>query len=73
MDTAAGASITTALPQPDALSERQLRGADCCFCGLDLTHGEITDLGQQRVTVHGARVSWFPRSCPGCPGAGGAS
>ncbi|KIF73961.1 hypothetical protein QR77_08085 [Streptomyces sp. 150FB] len=65
--------IARELPPPDTLSERQLRGADRCFCGADLTRSEVTDLGQQRVTVHGARVSWFPRSCPGCPRAGGAS
>lgn len=58
------------LPPPETLTERQLRGAGCCFCGADLAHAEVTDLGQQRTTVYGARVSWFPRCCATCPGGG---
>lgn len=58
------------LPPPETLTPRQLRGADCCHCGADLTRSKVTDLGQQRMTVHGSRVSWFPRRCATCPGGG---
>lgn len=61
------------LPPADSLSERQLRGADCVFCHADLSHGDVTDLGQQRVLAHGSRVSWFPRACPTCPAKTGCT
>lgn len=64
--------VTRELPSVESLSPRQLRGVDCVFCGKDLSHCDVKDLGRQTRNIFGNRVSWFPRADPGCL-TGGAS
>lgn len=65
-------AITRNLPPTESLTERQLRGADCVFCGRDLFLGDVRNLGEQTREVFGSVVAWFPRADPGCL-TGGAS
>ncbi|MFJ4919180.1 hypothetical protein [Streptomyces sp. NPDC088725] len=60
------------MPAVETLSERQLRGADCVFCGLAVSREEVRDLGQRKRRVFGLQVSWFPRAHPRCAEGGGS-
>ncbi|MEV5979119.1 DUF6415 family natural product biosynthesis protein [Streptomyces sp. NPDC052114] len=61
-----GAWNTPRLPAADALSDAQVRGRDCVFCGITLRAGAAVDLGAQHVKRLDARVNWFPRACRPC-------
>jgi hypothetical protein len=52
------------LPPIGDLTELQVRGAACVYCGVILDSGTAVDLGEQRSRRAGATFSWFPRACP---------
>ncbi|MFJ3201044.1 hypothetical protein [Streptomyces sp. NPDC086989] len=57
---------STPLPLPPIgdLSEQQVRGAACVYCGILLDNGTAIDLGEQPASRAGVAVRWFPRACP---------
>lgn len=59
------------LPGVETLTECQLRGASCVFCGAPFSPGNVWDLGARTIDAYGSRVQWFPRTHPHC--ADGAS
>ena len=62
-------ATTTRLPALDTLSDAQLRGAACVWCGGLLLTTAAVDLGARPDPAWpGAR--WYPRACPGCAEAG---
>ncbi|MFI0032031.1 hypothetical protein ACH4M8_22390 [Streptomyces albidoflavus] len=58
-------ATTTQLPQPTALSNAQLRGAACVWCGERLDTATAVDLGVQPDPQYPG-VRWYPRACPAC-------
>ena len=56
------------LPSYSGLSDRQVRGCDCVWCGVVLTTPTAADLGEQRMRRLDARVSWVPRGYRQCTG-----
>lgn len=52
-----------ALPPVETLTEAQLRGANCAFCGVPLVIGHDVDLGERSVDVSGTASVCFPRAC----------
>jgi hypothetical protein len=59
------------LPSVDRLSLRQIRGADCVFCGITLCAETAVDLGEQVRPDGSGR--WFPRACKTHPWAAAAA
>lgn len=57
---------TPALPSAEDLTDEQIRGAACVWCGGRLTNATAVSLGEMPLDV-GHRADWFPRSCPNCP------
>ncbi|MEU8891149.1 hypothetical protein [Streptomyces sp. NPDC048442] len=60
-DTSRTRPSETCVPPAGTLSLRQLRGADCVFCGITLTARTAVSLGvrdRPEATGH-----WFPRAC----------
>ncbi|RZE99422.1 hypothetical protein C0L86_11390 [Streptomyces sp. SCA2-2] len=55
---------TRVLPAPAHLTEAQLRGAACVWCGVKLALSAV-DLGV-RPDPQCPWASWFPRACPPC-------
>ncbi|MFF3620090.1 hypothetical protein [Streptomyces sp. NPDC002467] len=53
------------LPPLSELSEQQVRGSACVFCGIHLDNETAVDLGERRAGRAGATVRWFPRACTG--------
>jgi hypothetical protein len=49
------------LPAIESLSPRQQRGADCVYCAVGLTPGNVVDLGWREANAHGTTVRWAPR------------
>lgn len=56
------------LPGLDGLSEHQVRGSACVWCGVALATNVAVDLGERRIRRLGAAVAMFPRGCRGCTG-----
>jgi len=54
------------LPAVGDLSEQQVRGAACVWCGIVLHSGIAVDLGQRSVRLLDGAVTMFPRSCRRC-------
>ncbi|MEU5897872.1 MULTISPECIES: hypothetical protein [Streptomyces] len=54
------------LPSMGLLSEGQVRGQDCVFCGSPAA----IDLGRHDMKCLGAVISWFPRACRPCADGG---
>lgn len=52
------------LPPLSTLSDQQVRGTACVYCGICLDNATAIDLGEQRAGRAGASVRWFPRACP---------
>jgi hypothetical protein len=48
------------------LSEQQLRGAECVWCGVHLTTDTAVDLGEHRIRVLDSHITAFPRGCRPC-------
>jgi hypothetical protein len=53
------------LPGITGLSEQQVRGKACVWCGVTSENGKAIDLGQRPAQFAGSQVSRFPRGC--CP------
>ncbi|WP_030300460.1 hypothetical protein [Streptomyces katrae] len=51
------------LPPVGDLSEQQVRGTACVYCGIHLGAGPAVDLGEQLARVADLAVRWFPRAC----------
>lgn len=51
------------LPPLDGLTEEQLRGATCIWCGTGLTTDTAVDLGERRHKRLDGHYSTFPRGC----------
>lgn len=56
------------LPAVSDLSEPQVRGANCVWCGIVLASDMVVDLGPRPAQRAGEPVTWFPRSCRPCMG-----
>ncbi len=54
------------LPALSDLSEQQVRGAACVYCGIHLDNATAVDLGEHQAGRAGSLVRWFPRACPPC-------
>lgn len=54
------------LPDPETLSEPQLCGRACVWCGGALSNDSAVDLGVQPVDAHGVATHWFPRADKQC-------
>ena len=54
------------LPNLEALSEEQVRGAVCIWRGEPLTADTAVDLGERRHRRLDGRYSTFPRACHRC-------
>lgn len=52
------------LPPIADLSEQQVRGIACVYCGITLDNATAIDLGERPASRAGGRVRWFPRACP---------
>lgn len=58
------------VPSVDTLSEAQVRGKGCVWCGATLDNRAAVDLGERTSTAHGVEARrWFPRGCLTCAGA----
>ncbi|MGW0736970.1 hypothetical protein [Streptomyces sp. NPDC002851] len=55
------------------LSEQQVRGTACVWCGVILDNRTAVNLGQRPLHRLDLVVSWFPRACPSCGKDGGKS
>ncbi|MFJ9038035.1 hypothetical protein ACIRF8_15750 [Streptomyces sp. NPDC102406] len=55
---------TQHLPRTGGLTEDQLRGRACVWCGDHLDNATAVDLGPQILTQLGHQAHWFPRACP---------
>ncbi|MGW6356664.1 hypothetical protein ACWFR5_16095 [Streptomyces sp. NPDC055092] len=53
-------------PNPEMLTEPQIRGRDCVWCAVTLGAGSAIDLGERSASLHGTVARWFPRSCQPC-------
>ncbi|MFB6805509.1 hypothetical protein [Streptomyces sp. NPDC056387] len=53
------------LPPVGDLSEQQVRGTACVYCGIHLGAGPAVDLGERIAQLADLRVRWFPRACTG--------
>lgn len=53
------------LPSVTGLSEAQVRGKSCVWCGVILGATAV-DLGPQKAQRAGDQVAWFPRGCRLC-------
>ena len=53
------------LPPLAELSEQQVRGTACVYCGIHLGDGPAVDLGERHAQIADLRVRWFPRACTG--------
>lgn len=51
------------LPSLDGLSEQQVRGKACLWCGVTLAAETAVDLGPRVTKRAGSEVRWFPRGC----------
>lgn len=51
------------LPPVGDLSEQQVRGIACVYCGITLDNATAIDLGERPAGRAGGRVRWFPRAC----------
>ncbi|MEV7343932.1 hypothetical protein [Streptomyces sp. NPDC093544] len=58
------------VPSVDTLSEAQVRGGGCVWCGVTLDNRAAVDLGERTFDVQGVEARrWFPRGCLTCAGA----
>jgi hypothetical protein len=56
------------LPTLDGLSEAQVRGKACVWCGVILTAETAVDLGPRRKRRLDGAYDWFPRGCKASAG-----
>ncbi len=54
------------VPSTKGLSERQLRGTACAWCGTPVTTDTAVDLGPRPYRRLNLKSSWFPRACVPC-------
>jgi hypothetical protein len=61
--------MTVELPPVDTLSQLQVRGMSCVWCGVALDNATAVDLGARPCRIADMTFKWFPRSCPrgSCP------
>ena len=56
------------LPDHNSLSQQQVRGTACVWCGVALAPDTAVDLGERRIRVLDDHVTTFPRGCRQCTG-----
>lgn len=61
---------TPLLPSLGMLSEGQVRGLDCTFCGVSLSSTEAVDLEARDILRLGEPGPWSPRACRPCADGG---
>ncbi|MDH6628755.1 hypothetical protein M2271_006588 [Streptomyces sp. LBL] len=66
--TTASPLLLLPLPALDGLSQEQVRGAACIWCGVRLVTTTAVDLGERRHRRLDGVYSTFPRACRGCAG-----
>jgi hypothetical protein len=54
------------LPAWRDLSDQQVRGAACVWCGIFLATPTAVDLGVRRIKVLDGHLDTFPRACRAC-------
>jgi hypothetical protein len=66
--SAGRASIAALLevPEHNTLTDAQVRGADCAWCGKPLTAETAVDLPERRIRVLDTHFDTFPRGCREC-------
>lgn len=70
-ETPAGIASITALlkvPEHNALSAEQVRGARCVWCDKLLTAETAVDLPERRIRSLGTHIDTFPRAHRACVG-----
>lgn len=65
-DTNTDALALLPLPTHSELSEPQVRGKSCVWCGATLNSAIAVDLGQRRVKLLDSSITTFPRGCRTC-------
>ncbi|MDH6629039.1 hypothetical protein M2271_006874 [Streptomyces sp. LBL] len=66
--TTASPLLLLPLPALDGLSQEQVRGAACVWCGVRLVTTTAIDLGERCHKRLDGAYSTFPRACRGCAG-----
>ncbi|MFD8577420.1 hypothetical protein ACFV1H_19055 [Streptomyces virginiae] len=56
-------STLPALPDVGTLTEDQVRGAACVWCGVILDNATAMDLGERSARIADLAVRWWPRAC----------
>lgn len=56
------------VPAFATMSDDQVRGRSCAWCGVTLAPETAVDLGARHIRVLDQRVSRFPRGCRQCVG-----
>ncbi|MGW4505667.1 hypothetical protein ACWENO_13610 [Streptomyces sp. NPDC004436] len=56
-------STLPTLPPVGTLTEDQVRGAACVWCGAPLDSTTAVDLGERPARIGDLAVRWFPRAC----------
>ena len=56
------------VPAFSTMSDDQVRGRSCAWCGVTLAPETAVDLGARHIRILDQRVSRFPRGCRQCTG-----
>lgn len=54
------------LPDVAGLSDHQVRGKACVWCGIILAPDTAVDLGPRRIRILDRHVTTYPRGCRAC-------
>lgn len=54
------------LPDVAGLSDHQVRGKACVWCGITLAPDTAVDLGPRRIRILDRHVTTYPRGCRTC-------
>jgi hypothetical protein len=65
-DTSAAALKLLELPSLDGLTDLQVRGYTCIWCGIMLTSATAVNLGERRHKRLDGHYSTYPRGCRSC-------
>ncbi|KPI20087.1 hypothetical protein OK074_7636 [Actinobacteria bacterium OK074] len=67
MTTADGGALALLpIPPVATLSEQQVCGHVCVWCGAALATGRVVDLGQRQIQRLDCHITMFPRACRAC-------
>lgn len=66
MSVARDERLAVPVPDPEGLTEQQVRGRACVWCAVALNNATAIDLGTREQQAHGTLTHWFPRTCRPC-------